>query len=1471
MHHRKVVTKVLSFMLAFALLAGSLFGSMANASPGTGIGIEPEPGAGQPAVQDAASAQFDALTPSESNVTIALPDASHAITVKATYKDGSSKDVTTQGVWTSTNPAIAVVDRGVITAKATGTAEVRLNLGDAVVNVPVTVTPDASAGTPEPAEPTLVTFLLSTLNVFVEADTNYPVHLSGTFSDGATRDITADAVWSTDDAAIATVSHGVIKGVKAGASTFIRVKYGTMPTLSIAVTVQKDPIPLPMFGLLLSEDVLKLMETDEPHKIHADLEYPDQDRYEVTDLGKWYSENESVATVDANGVITPVGKGMTYVYFEYKYTAPTGNEGEEGYDDGLLVTSIQVFVGGPFKLERFTPQQEQIDLNTPVTLPPRSYQEISIMGVYSEDPRSGQNYNEDDVTGDIEWTVGDKSIATINDTGLIFAGAKEGTTTITGRYLAFEPITIQVTVTKEAATTQVLHLVAEPAYVEIQDGKPVQAPSIKAINNDGTVDDVTSQIADDAWLASDPSVAYRDNDGTIVAESAGSAVIGAVYNEQVVIIPVIVKQAEPKTATSLTVTPGSLNLQIGKQAALSVEAVMSDGKQADKTLVAAYRSANPRVVSVNRKGELSAVGKGTATIEVVYGGQVQKVDIEVGASEGMPSEPEAAPKRITGVTVSEPQVTLDATGGARAVTVQAAYEDGTNADVTAKGKWTTQDAGVVTVKNGVLTPVAPGSTRVHLALDGAVVAVRVTVKDGDFSSDVRMADPGAAAEPTIDALLLSTTKVLVEKGAEYPVQLIAIKSDGTTEDVSSQADWSVYDTEIADVVKKDSAVSILGKSTGNVNPDEAYQKFGRTTLTVGYGDFTPTIINVSVSEKPGEPDVLDFGFRTSDFNWYFDGATFRLYKGQSPYELIPFALDTTGNTYPAEGGQWTFSQPGIVSVNDDSGFEALATGETDAVFTYEQYGVTYTRTLHFEVVDLQGLEADTDQEDGVYRVEVHPQGSTLVGLNESVTDQAGQPQVGPLPGFVDWQIEDPELVLVNDEQPYVRFVAGSKEGTTRVTGTYFGHTIEFDVTVTKNPIKPKIMTLVADPTYYMFDDAEDQPVVPVVKAIYSDATVQTLDNADLTWFSDDSTVADLTEDGKITRTNRKGGTNVYGVYKGIPVTIPVIAKYSDSALFATGLTITPDLKSMTVGDTQALKATATMSDMSEVDATGLAMFESKNPDVATVSKDGVVTAVKAGTAKLHVYYWGFNEYLTITVSPASSGGGPGTIITPPAPPATDDPDQNVKPTPETPVLNDAVDGASVKERIGKALADTTAVAFGDVPAASWSAPMIALAAKAGFVEGFKDGSFQPKKNVTRAEFAAMLAKALGLSEAAPVAFTDVSGDHWAHGAISALEALGFINGYSDGSFRPNQPITRAEMITILARVIDFGKAAGDSPFTDVNGHWAAPAIAALTEAGVVKGKAEHTFAPNANATREESVALILRALDACLDLGLEMK
>ena len=92
----------------------------------------------------------------------------------------------------------------------------------------------------------------------------------------------------------------------------------------------------------------------------------------------------------------------------------------------------------------------------------------------------------------------------------------------------------------------------------------------------------------------------------------------------------------------------------------------------------------------------------------------------------------------------------------------------------------------------------------------------------------------------------------------------------------------------------------------------------------------------------------------------------------------------------------------------------------------------------------------------------------------------------------------------------------------------------------------------------------------------------------------------------------------------------------------------------------------------------------------------------------------------------------------------------------------------------------------------------------GIIKGYQDGSFGPAKEITRAEFATMLARFIGVEDTEGNAFTDVS-QHWAYGAIQALAEDGIIKGYeeSDGTytFRPNQSLTRQETVVMINRAV----------------------------------------------------------------------
>jgi hypothetical protein len=101
----------------------------------------------------------------------------------------------------------------------------------------------------------------------------------------------------------------------------------------------------------------------------------------------------------------------------------------------------------------------------------------------------------------------------------------------------------------------------------------------------------------------------------------------------------------------------------------------------------------------------------------------------------------------------------------------------------------------------------------------------------------------------------------------------------------------------------------------------------------------------------------------------------------------------------------------------------------------------------------------------------------------------------------------------------------------------------------------------------------------------------------------------------------------------------------------------------------------------------------------------------------------------------------------------------------------------------------------------WSGEAIAALTKAGVVTGYPDGTFNPAGYVTRAEFAAIAARFDGSGASAPDAFSDIGG-HWAESYISRAAGLGWINGYEDGAFRPNMPVTRAETAALINRVLN---------------------------------------------------------------------
>lgn len=160
----------------------------------------------------------------------------------------------------------------------------------------------------------------------------------------------------------------------------------------------------------------------------------------------------------------------------------------------------------------------------------------------------------------------------------------------------------------------------------------------------------------------------------------------------------------------------------------------------------------------------------------------------------------------------------------------------------------------------------------------------------------------------------------------------------------------------------------------------------------------------------------------------------------------------------------------------------------------------------------------------------------------------------------------------------------------------------------------------------------------------------------------------------------------------------------------------------------------------------------------------------------------------------------------------------------------------------------------------WAASYIDALADKGLMTGYSDGSFKPNNSISRAEAVKVLATELGL-EPAESSFTDVTTDHWAAGYIGAAEQAGIMTGYDDGTFKPEATLSREEMAALLVRAFKLNEG-GEASFSDVpTNSWSYPYIASLAASEIVTGYEDGTFRPTQQITRAEFSVLIAKVLE----------
>lgn len=161
----------------------------------------------------------------------------------------------------------------------------------------------------------------------------------------------------------------------------------------------------------------------------------------------------------------------------------------------------------------------------------------------------------------------------------------------------------------------------------------------------------------------------------------------------------------------------------------------------------------------------------------------------------------------------------------------------------------------------------------------------------------------------------------------------------------------------------------------------------------------------------------------------------------------------------------------------------------------------------------------------------------------------------------------------------------------------------------------------------------------------------------------------------------------------------------------------------------------------------------------------------------------------------------------------------------------------------------------------WSEDDVLKMVSLRVVTGFEDGTFRPDQPVTRAQFTTMLARAMGLQPSSTLPPFSDEIPSWAAGYVSVAVSAGLVTGYDDGTFRPDELITRQELAVMVSRALN-GTGSAALNFTDADeiAEWARDAVAQAVAAGIVTGFDDGTFRPNATATRAQAAVMLSRLI-----------
>ena len=1135
------------------------------------------------------------ITPAHPGV---VPGSTQQLTVTATYADGTTSDVTNQASFTSSQPAVATVSStGLLTGVSAGTTTITATLGTGTGTTSAT-----SQVTVNPAVATLVSIRVTPATGSIVKGGMQQFTVTGTYSDGTTRDLTSTASYGSSNAAVLSINAaGLATGAGVGTAQITVFDNGqTFTTQPITVT------PATLSSVVVTPTSTRLA-AGTTKQLTATAMYSDGSTQNVTGSVTWSSSAQQTATVNASGVVTGLIPGTVSI----AAALPNGSS-------SLMSSSTVIVSAAVLQSLAISPSGASFAAGT--------NQQYTLTGTYSDGSTQ-------DLTTAAMWTSAAPAVATIGSGTGLAKGLTPGSVQFSASYNGQTATSATSTVTPAV----IVSLSVTPTGASFAKGTTQQF-MVVATYSDGSTHDVTNQAN---FTSSDPTVVSVAAGGLATGNGPGTAQLTVTVGSTTVTTPAVT--VTPATLVSIAVTPMNPSLAAGTTQQFTATGTFSDGTTQNLSNQAVWTSANPEVMTIDEtgKGATSQTGSTqvTATLDGVSGstgviqvtpstltgltiapslaqiakGTTQQFTATGSYTNGMMQDVSSqvtwtssngavaginASGLATGTGVGSAQITATlgtqsasttsfnvtpatlvslafapqnptvAVGTQTQITVTGLYSDGTTQNLTGSSSYSSNNASVATVSTaGVITGLLPGNAVITVTTGGVTNTLSVTTSAALLSSLAIRPNPPAN----------------IAKGMAEQFTATGTFSDGSTQDLTTSVSWLTSSSSVF-TINASGLATAVGVGSGQVTA--SYQ--GRTAQTSSF-QVTPAVVT-SIAVAPSASLIAA-------------GST-QQFSATATYSDSSMA-DVTGSV------AWSSSSSATATITSSGVASGRSSGATTitAVLGAVSGSTTLTVTGNAPLVSIA----------------VSPTSSHLaVGTAEqlTVTGTYSDGSTKNLTGSATFVSAVPGTATVNG----AGLVTAVAPGQVNVQATAGGFNTSATVVVTA----ASLQSLAISPSGASFAAGVNQQFT--LTGTFSDGSMQNLTSA-ASWASSQPSVATINPNTGLATGVMAGSVQFAATY-GNQTVLSSVNTVSPAMLVS--IVVTPSDGNLAKGTSEQFTVTGSYSDGSTRDLTGSSTYTSSDPTVIGVSSSGLAQGVGAGTATVTVATGG-QTFTTspITVTPAT--------------------------------------------------------------------------------------------------------------------------------------------------------------------------------------------------------------------------------------------